>query len=404
MRRSAGALPAAPRVLLARLLAGLLAGLLAVSTAPAVAQSSDEGRGVQGLGGNPGLPADATVPFRAGIAGELRFEATVQNLGDERAGLRVTTDGPAEVRVRFADGFVAPLDPGEQRRIPLVLEVGPNLAFGDHPVRFTLSPTSPAGPVAGFSLAPGLSGRVVVQTRGAEARVRVVARDLLDDAAAQGGEIALYALQPGDPPLLLEATGEDELARVVVPGAFRASFERPALDPEAPPVRTAVDFDLPDGADETVTLGVVGFSVFTLEVTPSSSEDGRVEHADVQVMLRNRLEPVRRPLDLELEVRQDGRLVEILGLSTLLELPTGVTTSSSRYRPVGGFTPGLWEFDVRLASGWIAVGPDEPVGFVVPGAEGDGLAGRSGLLMAVAALVVLGAAGGLAARARLRRR
>ena len=401
MRRRAGAFVAASLVLL---LAAPLAVLLVLPAASAFAQSSEQGRGMQGLGGNPGLSADATVPFRAGIAGELRFEATVQNLGDERAGLRVTTDGPAEVRVRFADGFVAPLDPGEQRRIPLVLEVGPNLAFGDHPVRFTLSPTSPAGPVAGFSLAPGLSGRVVVQTRGAEARVRVVARDLLEDAAAQGGEIALYALQPGDPPLLLEATGADELERVVVPGAFRASFERPALDPDAPPVRTAVDFDLSDGADETVTLRVVGFSVFTLDVTPSSSEDGRVEHADVQVMLRNRLEPVRRPLDLELEVRRDGRLVEILGLSTLLELPTGVTTSSSRYRPAGGFTPGLWEFDVRLASGWIAVGPDEPAAFVVPGAGGDALMGRSGLLTVIAALAALGVVAGLGLRARLRRR
>jgi hypothetical protein len=230
----------------------------------------------------------------------------------------------------------------------------------------------------------------VVRVGGAEARVRLVSRDLLEDAVMPGGKLALYALTPGSPPVLLERTGADALERTVVPGLFRASFERPALDPAAPPVRTAVEFLLQDGADETVTLGVVGISVFTLDVDAALDGRGGVEYADVRIALRNRLEPVRRPLTLELEVRRDGDLVEVLELSTLLGLPSGVTTTSSRYRPAGGFVPGEWAFDVRLASGWIAVGPDAPISFAVTPHDADGsVDGWLRLMLPLAVLLVV---------------
>lgn len=372
---------------------GALLVAAALTVAPpsqAHAQAGSDGGSLLGLGGSPGLPADAVLPLRAGVAGEIAFEATVQNLGDSRVGLRVATEGHESIEVAFAEGFIAPFDPGEQRSVPLVLRVGPGLPVGDHPVSFSLTPTSAAGPVAGFSVAPGIGGRAIVRAGGAAARVRLVARDLLEDSAMTGGLLSLYALSDDTVPVLLEEAGGVELDRSVPPGIFRATFERRALDPDAPPVRTATDFELTDGADVTVVLGVVGFSVFTLDVEPSSDGDGGVEHADVRIALRNRLEAVRRPLVLELEVRRDGGLVEVLELSTLLELPTGVTSSSTRYRPAGGFTPGEWAFDVRLASGWIGVGPDEPARFtVLGGGAGWGGALSMTALVVRAALVIL---------------
>jgi len=368
----------------------VLPALSGLPTATALAQS---GGSTLGLGGSPGLPADAILPFRAGVAGELLFEATVQNLGERRAWLRVESDGPVGVEVALADVFVPAFEPGEQRRVGLVVRVGPNLPVGDHAVRFSLIPSATSGPVAGgATYAPGLGGRFVVRVGGAEARVRLVSRDLLEDDVMAGGQLELYALEPGSPPVLLERTGEDALERTVVPGLFRASFERPALDPAAPPVRTAVEFMLQDGADETVVLGVVGISVFTLDVETAPNADGGVEHADVRIALRNRLEAVRRPLTLELEVRRDGEIVEMLELSTLLELPSGVTTTSSRYRPAGGFVPGEWAFDVRLASGWIAVAPDAPVSFVVSSGTEDGAADwwlRAALPLGVLLVVIV---------------
>jgi len=361
-----GGLPASVLVLFALLLPVSGVVLPAVVGLPAAAVAAQSERGTLGLGGSPGLPADAILPFRAGVSDEVLFDAMVQNLGDRRAWLRIESDGPVGVEVALADAFVPAFEPGEQRRVALVVRVGPNLPVGDHAVRFSLIPSATSGPTAGgATYAPGLGGRFVVRVGGAEARVRVVSRDLLEDAVMPGGKLALYALAPGSPPVLLERTGADALERTVVPGVFRASFERPALDPAAPPVRTAVEFLLQDGADETVILGVVGISVFTLDVDTAPDGRGGVEHADVRIALRNRLEAVRRPLTLELEVRRDGDLVEVLELSTLLELPSGVTTTSSRYRPAGGFVPGEWAFDVRLASGWIAVGPDAPASFVV---------------------------------------
>lgn len=362
-----------------------------LTLAPARAQAGSEGGSLLGLGGNPGLPADAVLPFRAGVAGAIGFEATVQNLGDSRVGLRVTTEGHESIEVAFAEGFIAPLDPGEQRSIPVVLRVGPGLPAGDHPVSFSLTPVSVAGPVVGFSVAPGIGGRAIVRAGGAAARVRIVARDLLEDSAMTTGRVSLYVLSDTTAPLLLEEADAGELDRSVLPGMFRATFERPALDPDAPPVRTATDFALSDGADETVVLSVVGFSVFTLDVEPSFDDDGGVEHADVRITLRNRLEVVRRPLVLELQVRKDGELVEIIELSTLLELPTGVTSSNSRYRPAGGFTSGEWALDVRLGSGWIGIGPDEPARFMV--SEGRGAARGGASSMMVVGLLVLGLIG-----------
>ena len=350
-----------------------------------------------GLGGDPGLPADAVVPFRAGVADSLTFDASVQNLGDTRVGLTVRSDGPDGVRVALAEAFVAPLDPGEQRTVPLVLQVGDLLPVGDHEVRFTIAPVPAAGPVAGVSYAPGLGGRVVVRVNGEEATVRIVAQDTVADEPTEPGRLSLFALQRTGP-LLLEEVDAAELERRVVPGTFRAAYERPALDPDAPPVRAVADFTLPDGADETVVLDVVGFSVFTLDVTPGLDGDGDVVHADVQVTLRNRLEPVRRPLALELEVRRDGRLVELLELSTLLELPTGVTSTSSRYRPPGGFVPGEWQFDVRLASGWFGVGPAAPAALAIDGDAAGSVAGPGGVnrvLVAVVVGLLLVAVGGL---------
>jgi hypothetical protein len=385
----AGGLRAGVRWLATLVLLVVLLPTAGVSAQEAGRTPPRPGGELLGLGGSPGLPADAILPFRAGVADQVRFEATVQNLGDARAWLRVESTGPVGVEVALADAFVPPLEPGEQRRIPLVLRVGSTLPVGDHPVRFSLIPASSSGPTAGgASYAPGLGGRLVVRVGGAEARVRLLTRDLLADSAMSGGLLELYALEPGSPAVLLERTDEIMLERTVVPGPFRASFERPALDPSAPPVRTAVEFVLGDGADETIVLGVVGISVFTLEVEPRMDVEGGVEHADLRVALRNRLETVRRPLVLELEVRRDGELVELLELSTLLELPVGVTTTGTRYRPAGGFLPGEWAFDVRLGSGWIAVGPDAPVSFVVARSASSVSAGEW-LRVAVPLIVLL---------------
>ena len=416
VRRSPGTRRTGPRAAALVVLTVLAAGP-ALPAGPASAQEggTEQGGTAQddaapvdgpgerlGLGGDPGLPADAVVPFRAGVADTLTFDASVQNLGDTRVGLTVRSDGPDGVSVALADAFVAPLDPGEQRRIPLVLTVGDVVPVGDHPVRFTIAPVPAAGPVAGVSYAPGLGGRVVVRVNGAEAKVRVVAQDVVADAPTAPGRLSLFALQPESEPLLLEEVDAAELERSVVPGVFRAAYERPALDPDAPPVRTAVDFTLPDGADETVVLDVVGFSVFTLDVTPGRDDAGDVVHADVQVTLRNRLEPVRRPLVLELEVRRDGRLVELLELSTLLQLPTGVTTTSNRYRPMGGFTPGEWQFDVRLASGWFGVGPAAParIDVAAEDAAAEVSTLNTPLVVVLAGLLVLAALGLLVGRGR----
>ena len=357
-----------------------------------------------GLGGDPGLPADAIVPFRAGVAGTLDFEASVQNLGDTRVGLAVRAEGPGGVVVALADTAPPSLAPGEQRAIPLVLRVGDDLPVGDHTVRFAIAPTPYSGPVAGVSYAPALGGRVVVRVSGAEAKVRVVAQDVLLDEPTEQGRVSLYALQPDAEPLLLESVDAEALERRVVPGAFRAAFERPAVEPDAPPVRTTVDFALPDGADETVVLDVVGFRVATLDVTPGVDAAGDLVHADVDVTLENRLEALRRPMVLELEVRRDGRLVEVLELGRVVSLPTGVTTTSNRYRPPDGFVPGEWQFDVRLASGWFGTGPTAPARLAVdPAGDGPG-AINPGLVATVGVLFVLAVGVGAVRRPSRRRR
>lgn len=407
-----------PRLLIAAL---VVSALTLGPSAPSLAQegstdapSSDDApdeagdpvgpdAGRLGLGGDPGLAADAVIPFRAGVADHLTFEASVQNLSDARVGLTVRSDGPPEVSVTLADTAPPSLAPGEQQRIPLVLRVGATLPVGDHPVRFTIAPAPYSGPVAGVSYAPGIGGRVLVRVTGAEATVRLVARDVLLDEPTESGRLSLYALQPDAEPLLLGEAETSELVRSVVPGMFRAAFERPAVDEAAEPVTTTVDFTLVDGADETVNLDVVGFRVADLEVTPGVDAAGDVVHADVAVTLRNRLEPLRRPMVLELEVRRDGRLVEVLELARVLWLPTGETTTSNRYRPPGGFEPGKWQFDVRLAAGWFGVGPQAPIRLGITG-DGPAAAGQLNqrLVVVLAVLLMLAAIGLLVGRRRPR--
>ena len=316
------------------------------------------------IGGTTGFPSGATFPFVTADQdqlGRIETSMSVQNLSEERAEFTINAGLPPGATIELLDDGPIIVDPGEFRRVPFAILVGPAVPDGRYDVIITIGfADPPRPPTPGSAYAPAVGGRLtlLVQSASANVTVRPVSRA---DGSPVAGTITLSYLDAGVQPVVIETVDGTVLSREVVPGTYRAEFTATGVEPQT------VDFEVAEGEDRTVTIEVPAVQFRQVGAVPRFDEDGRVVTAELLAVVNNSFTRVAGPVRLEVVVTRDGGEVEVYPLGQLAELAEGTTEQRTSYRPTDGFGAGDWRFTFRLVAPTFTLVAERAPEFAVPG-------------------------------------
>ena len=358
-------------------LAALVMLLAIVPSLPAVAQDSG-----LSIGGSTGFPSGATFPFvTADLDQFSRIETSmsVQNLSEERAEFVIDAGLPPGATIELLDEGPLVLDPGEFRRVPFAISVGPAVPEGRYDVIITVEfADPPRPPTPGSAYAPAIGGQLtlLVQSASASVTIRPVSRA---DGSPVPGTITLSYLDASVRAVVLERVEGTGLSREVVPGTYRAEFTATGVEPQT------VDFDVAEGEDRTVTIEVPAVQFRQVGAVPRFDEDGRVVTAELLAVVNNSFTRIEGPVRVEVVVTRDGDEVEVYPLGQLAELAEGTTEQRTSYRPTDGFAGGEWTFTFRLVAPTFTLVAERAPTIDVPGL----LERNVGIVAVLAALLLV---------------
>ena len=337
------------RRVLSWLLAGVVGMNLALIASPPAAADV-------GLGGGTEFLTGSTFPFVAGEAGRIETAMYVQNIGADVAEVELQAGLPTGVELEPLDESPMLLNPGQMRTYPFAINVSEAVAPGLYDVIVTIAQTNvqPEEGSEGSVYRPAVAGNFVIEVVGESSTVTV--KPISDATGLPArGQIGLFYLTGQSGPLLIDSVEGTELTRDVVPGRYLATFDVPGLQ------RQEVDFEVGEDEQRTIELEIPTLSFTYVGAQPSVDADGDVITAELVVAVNNSLRRIQGPVRFEVEVARGAELVETITLSTLAELPPGITEQRVSYRPLEGFAGGNWQFRFFVANPDFRIeAPDRP--------------------------------------------
>ncbi len=313
---------------------------------------------IDGIGGGASFDALTEIPYVAGLDSEIALGFFVQNLGDSEVQISLGGETPAGISY-VPERETVLLRSGAVTNYEFNLRVGKETPPGEYELVPTIRPQINTQSEEGSTFIPGISGQVVAKVIGASAFVRIRAENFFTDEPVVGNLSLLYADTPTLPFKIAETEGS-VLDATVVPGNYIARFDVPGVQ------TVDREFSIREGEDKLVVLEIKALQFTLASAQPIIDGDGNVFAADIVAAVRNDLTRIEAPTSIEMDVLNDGNLVETVTLAEFPEFPEGVSQQRLTYTPEGGFSSGLWEFGFKLKSVDFVLEAPEMDSFVVP--------------------------------------